>query len=73
MTSGQFPDFPWLPPPKKEYPQVDAAEFSALRIIVMTLIGLEAYKQEELGHGSAQSFINLIGELSSESVIGADI
>jgi hypothetical protein len=58
-----------VPPPPKRIATVDLAQFSALRAIVMTMVTIMANEQERAGHGSAQSWINMLGSICSEAVL----
>lgn len=64
-----FKNFPVPPiPSRKQIVQVDPIEFSALRTVVIAMFGMLAAQREAAGQGSAQSFVNLIAEISSEIV-----
>jgi hypothetical protein len=63
-----------LVPPKPRQPlQVDAAEFIALRTIVMSLVATMASQHEALGGGTAQGWINRIAASCQEDILAASI
>ena len=63
-----------LVPPKPRQPiQVDAAEFIALRTIVMDLATTLAKQNEASGRGPAQDWINRLSASCQEAILSADI
>jgi hypothetical protein len=61
-----------LPPPPRP-PTINAAEFIALRTIVMSLVATMASQYEESGAGIAQEWINHIAARCQEAILAADI
>jgi hypothetical protein len=55
------------PPPPRKPPQVDAAEFIALRAIVMGLVATIAGLREASGRGPVQDWINHLSACCQES------
>jgi hypothetical protein len=62
-----------IPPPPRQPPRVDAAEFIALRTIVMSLVAIMADQHEASGLGTAQGWINHIAAGCQEWLLAADI
>lgn len=62
-------------PPTKAPPsqQVDYAEFTALRAIVMAMLAGQAAAYSKLTGESAQSWINEVSVLCQQSIINAEI
>jgi hypothetical protein len=63
----------FVPPPRRRPPQVDAAEFLALRTIVMSLVATIASLREASGSGTAQDWINHISACCQEALLAADV
>ena len=61
------------PPPPRKPPQVDAAEFIALRAIVMGLVATIAGLREASGRGPTQDWINHLSACCQESLLAVDI
>jgi hypothetical protein len=62
-----------LPPRRPPPPQVDAAEFLALRTIVMYLILDMGANREASGTGAGQRWINYVAVRCQEALLSADV
>jgi hypothetical protein len=62
-----------VPPKPRQPPRIDAAEFIALRTIVMSLVATIAGQHESSGRGTAQGWINHIAAGCQEALLAADI
>jgi hypothetical protein len=63
----------FTPPSRPPPPTINAAEFIALRTIVMKLVATMASQYEESGAGIAQDWINHVAACCQESILAADI
>jgi hypothetical protein len=72
MTKLPFP-FPIAPPPNPQKIEVDAAEFLALRVIVMACATHLACEAEKSTGVAAQSWINDLSALCQESILASNI
>jgi hypothetical protein len=61
-----------VPPKPRQPPRIDAAEFIALRTIVMSLVATIAGQHESSGRGTAQGWINHIAAGCQEALLAAD-
>jgi hypothetical protein len=69
----RWQDTHFVPPPPPQTLTVDAAEFVALRTIVMVTLSFLADRAEKDGGPQAQRWINSVGEVAAEAVKGASI
>ena len=58
----------FVPPPPPPTLTIDAAEFVALRTIVMVLLSVVADRTEKAGGPQAQRWINNIAEVAAEAI-----
>ena len=58
---------PFAPPPKREQLTIDAAEITALRVIVMSLVATVAKVQELEGGVQAQLWVNGLAEVAADA------
>jgi hypothetical protein len=70
--SPKFPDISrFIPPPRKTEITVDAAEFTALRVIVMAVVADEANRNSASTGTDAQLWINDLSVRCQESILRA--
>jgi hypothetical protein len=63
---------PFIPPFAQLPPVADGAELAALRVIVMTLVAVQACEFERLGVSTGRAFVNRVSELCQEALIDAN-